>query len=74
MTENPLTTKDNINLFHIIIVAPLLLWLGVTHGRGVPETVWNIVIFMAIIVFFYHSYRLINRFLEKEEKKDMDYH
>jgi 4-hydroxybenzoate polyprenyltransferase len=68
------TQHDTINLFHIVIVAPLLLWLGVSKGKGIPDFIWGLLVFFAVVVFFSHGYMLLTRLFDRANApKGMDY-
>lgn len=49
-----------INLFHIFIVAPLLLYIGYMGDEAIPQA-FTILLILAPIVFFYHLYRALQR-------------
>jgi hypothetical protein len=45
-----------INLFHIMIVAPFLIWIGVSRGNA-PESVYMVLLALGILVTLYHAYK-----------------
>lgn len=49
-------TRVLINLFHILLVAPFLIWTGVSRGNA-PEGSFMLLFFLGIVVFLYHSYK-----------------
>lgn len=49
-----------INLFHILLVAPFLLWVGISRGN-LPEGVFIGLIVLGIIVALYHSFKAYTR-------------
>jgi hypothetical protein len=51
-----------INLFHILIVAPFLLWVGISRGN-LPEGVFIGLIVLGIIVALYHSFKAYRRII-----------
>lgn len=57
-------TPRNIYLFHMFVVAPLLMYIGY-NGSNVQPIIFNALIGLSIIVFLYHSNRLIQ--LSKKE-------
>jgi hypothetical protein len=48
-------------LFHVIFVAPLLLWVGFARA-ATPAWVYNVLFVLGIIVLLYHSYKAVIRF------------
>lgn len=46
-----------INLFHILFVAPLLVYIGVT-GANTPDIVFKFLAILGLFVFIYHLYKL----------------
>ena len=49
-----------INLFHIFLVAPFLIWVGITRG-AVPNAVFITLLVLGIIVTLYHAYKAYAR-------------
>ena len=45
-----------INLFHIMIVAPFLIWIGVSRGNA-PEGIYMALLVLGIFVTLYHGYK-----------------
>ena len=45
-----------INLFHIMIVAPFLIWVGVSRGNA-PEGIYMVLLALGILVTLYHGYK-----------------
>lgn len=53
-----------INIFHILFVAPLLFYIGYqnNYGRTKPSAmVYNMLIFLAVVVLMYHGYLAYRR-------------
>ncbi len=53
-------TRVIINLFHIMLVAPFLIWIGVSRGNA-PDSVYMVLLALGIIVTMYHAYKAWNR-------------
>jgi hypothetical protein len=49
-----------INLFHIMIVAPFLIWVGVSRGNA-PEGIYMVLFALGLLVTLYHAYKAWNR-------------
>jgi hypothetical protein len=49
-----------ISLFHVILVAPLLIWVGLAREK-VPSWMYWVLGAAAIQVFFFHSYKFYSR-------------
>lgn len=45
-----------VNLFHILVVAPLFLFIGY-YKSDTSETVFNFVVFLSLFVIAYHAWR-----------------
>jgi multisubunit Na+/H+ antiporter MnhB subunit len=45
-----------INLFHILFVAPFLLWVGISRGNT-PDGAFTTLLVLGIIVTLYHAYK-----------------
>jgi hypothetical protein len=54
-------TRVLINLFHISLVVPFLLWIGISRGNT-PDGAYIALIVLGIIVTLYHSYKAWIRF------------
>ncbi len=52
-----------IYLFHILIVSPLFLWVGMARN-AVPDFVFTILGFMAGIILLYHGYQAYKKLSE----------
>lgn len=52
-----LPTNSFINLFHILFVAPLLLYIGMKQSNA-PTQVYSILLVLSLFVLFYHAWRL----------------
>lgn len=53
-----------INLFHFFLVAPFLLYIGYAQNymhTKPPRMIFDILIIVAIIVFAYHGYRIVQK-------------
>ncbi len=53
-----------INLFHILLVAPFLIWVGVSRSN-LPDGAFITLLVVGIIVTFYHAYKSWIRFSAK---------
>jgi predicted tellurium resistance membrane protein TerC len=53
--------RDFIYLTHILLSAPVFLYLGHMKGQG-PEWVYHIAVVLGIIVLLYHAYLLANKY------------
>ena len=51
---------SQINLFHVLVVAPLLFYVGY-NKCDTHELVFNLLMVIAILVLLYHGYRYLNR-------------
>lgn len=51
-----------INLFHIVFLVPLFLYVGIQKTET-NSVVFNILLSLGIIVFLYHSYKAYNRYV-----------
>ena len=49
-----------INLFHILLVAPFLLWIGISRGN-LPDGVFISLIVLGIVVALYHAFKAYRR-------------
>jgi len=47
-------------VFHVIFVAPLLLWVGFNRA-ATPEWIYNLLFGLGILVLVYHGYRAVGR-------------
>ena len=47
-------------LFHIFVVAPLLLWVGFVRA-DTPAWVYTTLFILGLVVFLYHSYKAVIR-------------
>ena len=45
-----------INLFHIFIAAPFLLWIGIARS-SIPDQVFMLLIGLGIFMIIYHGYK-----------------
>jgi len=52
-----LPTNAFINLFHLLFVAPLLLYIG-QQKSDAPAQVYSILLALSLVVLLYHSWRL----------------
>ena len=50
-----------VNLFHVLLVAPLFIWVGIAKS-SIPFYVFNFVLILGIIVTLYHAYKTFIRF------------
>jgi hypothetical protein len=51
-----------INLFHIILVAPFLIWVGISRG-SYPDWVFTLLLTLGVIVILYQGYKSYIRLL-----------
>jgi Mn2+/Fe2+ NRAMP family transporter len=51
---------DQVNLVHIVVVAPLLLYVG-NKKQQTPYRVYNLLTVLGAIVLVYHGYRYAQR-------------
>lgn len=49
-----------INLFHIALIVPFFLWIGISRGN-VPDGAYIALIVLGIIVTLYHAYKAFIR-------------
>ena len=54
-----------IHLFHIIIVGSLFLYVGIQQ-TNIPKFMYNILLGLSIIIFFYHGYKLYVKIKSKK--------
>jgi hypothetical protein len=52
-----------INLFHIILVAPFLIWIGIARG-SFPEWIFTFLMTLGIIVILYQGFKTYMRLLK----------
>lgn len=50
----------NVNLLHILLVAPLLIYIG-HNGKKTSELCFKAVLLLGIVVLVYHGYQYLNR-------------
>ena len=55
-------TRVILNLFHILLVAPYLIWVGISRGVF-PDWVFISLIVLGIFVTLYHAYKAFNRYM-----------
>jgi hypothetical protein len=55
-------SRSIINLFHIVFLVPLFLYVGIQKTETV-STVFNILLGLGIVVFLYHSYKAYIRYV-----------
>ena len=53
-------TRMIINLFHIIAVAPFLIWVGITRGK-LPDAVFTGLIALGVLLILYQGYKAWGR-------------
>jgi hypothetical protein len=56
-------TRILLNFFHIILVAPFLLWIGIARGN-LPESIFQLLIVLGILLVLYHGFRGYNRWIQ----------
>jgi hypothetical protein len=52
-----------INLFHILLVCPFLIWVGISRGN-LPEEVFKGLVGLGILVVIYQAYKSWNRWMK----------
>jgi hypothetical protein len=65
-----MSNKLNINLFHILVVAPLLIYLGLCKCKCCNEFIKKITLIFGITVLLYHSYEV---YILMNKKKQENY-
>lgn len=58
-------TGRGIYLFHMLVVAPLLMYVGYT-GVNTPQMIFNILMLLAVLVFLYHGNRVMQMMAVEE--------
>ena len=53
-------SRIDINLLHILIVGPLLIYLGWQKCQ-IPDWVWTLLIVLGVVVMGYHGYLLYSK-------------
>lgn len=53
-----------LNLFHILLVAPFFLWIGVSRSN-VPSWVYTTLLILGIVLLVYHGYKSVLRYQQK---------
>jgi hypothetical protein len=53
-----------LNLFHILAVAPLFLWVGISRTT-IPTWVYGLLFFLGLVLVVYHGYKAYVRILQK---------
>jgi len=64
--NNKKIDKNYIYIFHILIVAPFLFYIGY-NGVKTPEIMFKILTAVSIVIILYHSYKFTkkNKYLKK---------
>jgi hypothetical protein len=52
-----------INLFHIFLVTPFFIWVGVSRGN-LPDGAYTTCLILGIIVLLYHAFKSFRRFTQ----------
>ena len=52
-----------VNLFHIILIAPFLIWIGIARG-SFPEWVFTFLMTLGVIVILYQGFKAYMRLLK----------
>ena len=55
-----LSKRQIVNIIHILIVAPLLGYVGYNAAKT-PKMVFHVLLILAIIVASYHAYLFVNQ-------------
>ena len=45
-----------LNLFHILLIAPFFLWVGISRST-IPSFVYTLLLFLGIVLIVYHGYK-----------------
>jgi membrane-bound metal-dependent hydrolase YbcI (DUF457 family) len=53
-------THSIINIFHILFVAPLFLWVG-SQRSSIPEWVYWLLLTLGLVVTFYHGMKTVQK-------------
>jgi hypothetical protein len=53
-----------LNIFHILLVAPFFIWVGISRGR-LPDGVFTALIVLGIVLTLYHGFKAYNRLVAK---------
>jgi CHASE3 domain sensor protein len=64
-----MSNKLNINLFHILVVAPLLIYLGLCKCKCCNDFIKKITLIFGITVLLYHSYEVYILMNKKKQEK-----
>ncbi len=64
-----MSNKLNINLFHILVVAPLLIYLGLCKCKCCNDFIKKITLIFGITVLLYHSYEVYQLMSKKKQEK-----
>ena len=59
-------TRIIINLFHVLFVVPILLWVGISRGIF-PEGVFTFLLVLGILVILYQGYKTYIRILAQSQ-------
>ena len=59
-------TPRNIYIFHMLVVAPLLMYVGY-NGPNTDPNIFTALMALATLVFLYHSYRL-SQLMKQQDK------
>ncbi|NBV77509.1 hypothetical protein EBR66_05080 [bacterium] len=51
-----------IGLLHVAVIVPFLLWIGFNRAAS-PEWVYHILFGVGILIFVYHGYKAIGRYI-----------
>ena len=55
-----MTTPLRINILHVLLVAPLMIYVGTQAGRANPQ-VFSLMLLLGIVALFYHAYMAFQR-------------
>jgi len=53
-----------INLFHILLVVPFLIWVGISRGN-LPNEVFTALLILGILLIIYQGYKAYGRYLSQ---------
>jgi len=61
-----MNTGTIINLSHILLILPFLLWVGIARGN-IPNEVFQSLIYIGAFVIIYQAYKSYSRWIQNSE-------
>ena len=55
-----------LNLFHILLVSPFLLWIGIARGN-IPNEVFQGLLILGGFLILYHGFKAYTRWIQNSE-------